>query len=204
MRAIAKQQTTPPAELPLSLPEAKDHLRITHALEDDDVTAAIEAATKTVEVLSGRQLIQAVWEIAVDRFPSGRRPQLIPLGRLVSVDQIDYDDTNGDPQTVSAGTIAADYKVRTRSEPGLIYPARGNSWPSAIIDPESVVYTATIGWADRSAVEPNALHAVKLLLGHFFENREAVAPLAMHELPIGARPLIETLIFDDFIDYRPK
>ena len=40
-----------------------------------------------------------------------------------------------------------------------------------------MTYTAGFG-AASSDVPPNVIHAVKLLVGHFYENREATAAIA--------------------------
>lgn len=57
--------TVPPAGEPLTLPEAKLHLRVD--LDDDDalITALIAAAREQVEFLTGQRLMTQTWALAL-------------------------------------------------------------------------------------------------------------------------------------------
>ena len=52
---------TPPAEEPVSLAEAKLHLRVDIADDDALITALISAARQAAETITGRQIVTARW-----------------------------------------------------------------------------------------------------------------------------------------------
>ena len=66
------QLVTPPAEEPVSLAEAKLHLRVDFPNEDALITALIAAARQAAETLTGRQLVTARWKLVLDSFPGPR------------------------------------------------------------------------------------------------------------------------------------
>lgn len=59
---------TPPASEPVSLVEAKNHLRIEHGLDDLYISALITAARTYVEEICWRGLLQQTLELVVDGF----------------------------------------------------------------------------------------------------------------------------------------
>lgn len=60
---------TPPTVEPLSLDEAKKHLRIDYPDEDDNITDAIVTARERIELETGLQLLTATWELWLPGFP---------------------------------------------------------------------------------------------------------------------------------------
>jgi hypothetical protein len=73
-----------------------------------------------------------------------------------------------------------------------VYLRYGQSWPSTTLRPyNGVCITFTCGYGDASAVPENLIEAMMLLIGHYYENREAVItgqPAA--ELPLGVERLL--------------
>lgn len=187
----------------LTLQQAKDHLRVTHDAEDDEIAAALTDAQKFVERHCRRNLVLATFYFYRDRFPPGRCPQLLPLGQLGDVTEITYIDPGGDTQTINEAAVDSGYKVSLSMEPGSIQPAYGSTWPPHRIDMESVRYKFTAGAASAAEADAIAVRAVKLMLGHFYENREEVTDMPLHKAPVAARHMIESLIYDDFVSYDP-
>jgi uncharacterized phiE125 gp8 family phage protein len=95
---------------------------------------------------------------------------LVPRPPLISVSSITYVDGNGTTQTLSA----AAYKVDTDSEPGRITPAYGYCWPTTRAEINAIAITYVAGYATRAAVPASIKQAMLLLIGHWYENREAV------------------------------
>jgi len=59
---------TPPAVTPVTLAEAKAHLKVTDTSEDAEIILWIEAATCIAEVFLNRQLVTQTWALFLDRF----------------------------------------------------------------------------------------------------------------------------------------
>lgn len=173
-----------PSTEPVSLAEAKLHLRVDHTSEDTLITALIRAARIYVEEWMRRALITQEWNAYLDCFPRCNYIQL-PMPRLRSATSLSYTDTagvttiwtaSGDPSSldlVSGATVMA--HVDTGLEPGRIVLAYGQSWPTATLrtsSPIAIHYTA--GYGAASDVPENIKHAILLMIAHLYQNREAV------------------------------
>lgn len=175
---------TGPASEPITLANAKDHLRVCDDSDDDLITAYIVAAREYVETVTGRKLITQTWEQRLECFP--HHPQaiafdLFPVRTIVSVQ---YTDSAGDQQTVDA----ADYLLRVGRLPQVIEPVYNGSWPS---DARDVVIRVTVGDAAAPAA---AQHAIRLLVGHWYENREeVVVGQTPSRVPTAARALLQSI-----------
>ncbi len=95
-------------------------------------------------------------------------------------------DSADNPTTVPAG----DYFVDTNREPGRIVLRTGKTWPAVGRVAGGVHIDFIAGYGNASAV-PHALRrGILLLVGHLYENREAVALQAdAVELPLGVAAL---------------
>lgn len=165
---------TPPVLEPLTLVEAKDHLRVDGTTEDSVIEPLIEAVRQHIEGRDGwlgRVLLTQTWEWRLDRFPSGADAALrVPLPPLQSVTSIQYTDTAGAVQTWSA-TL---YTVDTKSEPARIVPVFGEAYPStqAVIDAVTVTFVAGYG-VNPQDVPATIRSALLLLIGDLYKNRES-------------------------------
>src|SRR5690606_23947827 len=93
---VKARRTTDPASEPLTLEEAKAHLKVEVAADDAYITALITAARMTLEEWTGRAFIEQVWEARLDAFPCGDAPIVLPRPPLIAVSLISYIDPNGD------------------------------------------------------------------------------------------------------------
>ena len=107
---------------------------------------------------------------------------------MQSVTSISYTDIDGVTQTVSSG----DYLVDTDSEPGRIVLKTGKSWPSVQLKEIAGVRIRYVaGWTAAANVLPNITHAVRLLVGHWFENREqTMTGVNITDIPMGVDDLL--------------
>lgn len=161
---------TPPAKTPVSLDEAKDHLRIIGTAEDPYISALLGAATDAVEKMSGRQLQTATFELSVGGFPAGQI--LLPLPPLQSVEAISYTDPSGVEQSLT--TFEVDTANRT------VAPAFGEQWPATAAATNAVRVRFIAGYADGEV--PFSLRAaILLLVGGLYENREAFNAAKLHD-----------------------
>lgn len=170
---------TAPTLYPITMAEARAHLRLDSHDENDLVSSLIGAATEYLQNQMGRSFVTQTWKLYLDSFPSGDGEAIRPpRPPLLAVSSISYVDTNGDTQTWSS----AEYSVDTYTEPGRITCAYGYSWPSTrdIENAVCVTYTAGFGTSASTAAQSQAAvplsikAAVKLLISHWYENREPV------------------------------
>lgn len=174
---------TAPAELPVSLAEAKAHLRVTSANEDALITNLIKAATSHTEQLTGRAIVTQTWMKVLDNFPSDAIELKASLG---SVTEIKYVDPDGAEQTLDP----AHYQIDPYRLPGWVMPAYGYDWPEARATVNSVKVKFVCGFGNAASVPPDIKSALLLLIGHLYENREASTDRALTEVPFAYEALI--------------
>ncbi len=174
---------TPPTTEPVSRDEAKNHCRIDWSDEDDQVDAWISAAREYFEASLDRQLAEAQWALKLEGFwPYALE---LPYPPLVSVDEITYIDINAAEQTLSPSI----YQVVTSVTPGQVVLAYAKFWPVTRVQPESVTVTYTAGPSSASEL---VRHGIKLLVGHWYANREAVTMGSPMTVPLAVDSIIQT------------
>lgn len=186
-----------PAVEPLSWTEAAAHLRGVYEEERSYVEALITAVRINLEHRCNKAFIEQTLEITLDYWPSGwcgvAQPYIGPYSwgttyygsgielpratPLVSVEAFTYRDSTG----ASTAVDAANYVLDTDSMPGRLALASGYSWPSFTPYPTSPIrirYVAGHRGMTSSPYIPypdeDIKHAMRLLVGHFYTNREAV------------------------------
>lgn len=175
------QPITAPTVEPVSLAEAKFHMRIDHTTEDVYIQGLISAARQELENITRRAFISQTWDLYLDAFPAGDVMEL-PLPPLISVTSIKYYDTAG----VESTFASASYQLDTASAPARIALADGYSWPSTslrTINGVAIRFVAGYG-SLGSDVPPTLRQAVLLLTAHLYENREATSN-NIYLLPLG-------------------
>lgn len=187
--------TVEPAAEPISTAEAKAHVRYELTDEDTLIDSLIVAARKQVEMFTRRQLVTATYSWTLDEFPNSSGTLYVPAPPLISIGSFSYVDTDGATQTLAEST---GYLLDTKSEPGRLTPAYETTWPGTrtIMNAVTIVFDA--GYGDATTVPDTLKQAMLLLIGHWFENREAVTlerrlsevPLAVSSLLWGERVLV--------------
>lgn len=171
---------------PVSVVELKAHLRIDADDDTEDLLLAayIAAATQWCEEYNGRKFLDTTCVEVFDAFPTQFEPRNHPLS---SVTSIVYTDTDGDAQTLDA----ADYQVDTQSETPRIVVAYNGSWPDTRAVPNAVTLTYVAGYgADADDVPQIKRHAILMLAGSLYENRETTSPIQIHQVPYGVTALL--------------
>lgn len=184
---------TAPASEPLTLAQAKSHLRV-DALDtagDDDIERLIKAAREKVENDAGSiRLINTVLKLRFDRFPTvvldGETTLYLPVNPIQSIASLSYYSTTG---TLTAHT---NYISDLYSVYPCIIPTPQTSWPTHQDRPGAVVLQGTFGYgSSRTDVPAKLIYAMQLLIGHWYEHREAVTERQMHEVPQAYTALIQ-------------
>lgn len=183
---MALKRTVEPTTEPVSLDEAKSQCRVDTSDDDIFITGLIAAARDYVEKTARRAFITQTWRLSLDEWPCGDEIEL-PKPPLVSVSSIIYKDTVGAQTTLSSST----YIVDTDSEPGRVKLAYGESWPSDTLYPANPIQiTYVAGYGVAAAVPQWAKQAIKLLIGHWYENREETIAATIKNIPLGVDSLI--------------
>lgn len=153
---------------PITLAEAKAHLRVTVSSEDALITALITAARTTCEERLRRTLIDTDWQLTLDAFPCAL-PLRMP--RVIAVESVEYVDSAGAPQTLAG----SEYQVDGESEPGWIVPAYGKAWPATREQANAVTVTYSCGYGVAASDVPGPIKQwILLQIGALYANREAV------------------------------
>jgi uncharacterized phiE125 gp8 family phage protein len=179
---------TAPAVEPVTLAEAKAHLRLDTSAEDSYVSALITAARERVELFLRRALIEQVYEYAVDDFPGYDRAMDLPRPPLRSVEWIRYIDTAGVLQTLDPDIYMVD---ASSNEMGRIARAWSRSWPFTRYTINAVTVRFTAGYGEEPGNVPQAIrHAILIETANLYENREdAVVGQAVNMLSVSERLL---------------
>jgi uncharacterized phiE125 gp8 family phage protein len=184
----------PPDEEPISLDEAKLHLRVDGTEEDGLIAGLIVAARQGAEHLTGRALMPQTWELALDGFredgidcpPRHAYRITLPKAPLVDVTSIKYLDAAGEQQTLDLSAYAVD----DYSEPARVMPAYGTCWPEARCESNSVLIRYEAGYADADGVPQQIKQWMLLQIGAMYANRESMAAVAsIVEMPFADRLL---------------
>ncbi len=188
---MALSLETAPAKEPIEGPDAKAQLRVDIGDDDALITAYIKAARIIVEQKSLHALITQTWKYFLDAWPDAAFIE-IPLPPLQSVSSITYKLENGSVETLATSV----YLVDTDSTPGRVILKPNQQWPSDSLYPGNPIsFTFVCGFGDTGAnVDDRAIQAVKLLVGHFYEHREAfVDGRPLNDLPMGVDALLADL-----------
>jgi uncharacterized phiE125 gp8 family phage protein len=188
--ALRLTRTSDPANDPVSLADAKNHLRVDISDDDTLISALITAAREHVEEATRRALITQTWRLSLDQFPADDEIEL-PRPPLQSVSSIIYTDKDDTTSTLATSV----YEVDTDGQPGRVKLAYGEDWPSdTLAETNPVKITFVAGYGDNASDVPQRWQqAILLLVGHWYENREAIVTGGgiPKELPLAVQSLIQ-------------
>ncbi len=166
MTAYRIEESTAPATAVVTTAEAKAQMVVNHATDDTLIDFLVSAVTKEVQVLAGRQFVDATFKMYLDEFPSGDSIR-IPRSPLDSVTSVTYVDADGDTQTFSS----ASYDVDTKGKRGSIRLAEGAVWPTTKFTLNAVTIEFVAGYGAAAAVPDHHKQAVLVAVTDLYENR---------------------------------
>ena len=188
---------TPATSEPLGLAEAKAHIGVTIPDNDILISGYITAARQYAEGVTRRAFSAQTWDFTLDRFPVNAIR--LPIQPVTSVTSVQYVDTAGNTQTFTEGTSpdVAKYDVFTDGPRTTIVPKYNLVWPDTRVHPNVVTVRFVAGY---SAFPEDLKQALKLLVGHQYENREAVIIgfTVVADLPLGVQAFISPYMMRGF------
>ena len=190
-----------PTGEPVTLTEAREHLRIDDTNQDALIHGLITAARQTAETICRRAFVTQQWKAVFDRFPRAaasigsltwESPQWGIAPASLPVYQMPFEGRTGfeiflplpplisvdsivyiDPNGATVTMASTDYIVDDVSEPARITPAYGTSWAATRNQTNAVTVTFTCGYGSAEDV-PHAIKQWMLLqIAAMYENREA-------------------------------
>lgn len=170
---------------PVTLTEAKAQCRMENDSSDDTfITSLIAPARAYVEKVSTYGLVAGTRVFTFSGWGDFLEIYLRPITSLTSVAYVDAD---GDAQTYVPLAPLGAYPFR-------IFPAANDEFP-AIFDGSTITVTVAAGAVDSASQEYLiAKRAILILIGHWFEYREAaMAGIVSSEIAFCITSLLETL-----------
>jgi len=180
------QVITPASTYPVSLTEAKSHLKVDTTADDTYITSIIKAATQLSEEYTNRFFIDTVIDQTCSDFA---QLQTLFKSKVSAVAHVKYYDNDNSLQTLSA-TI---YDTQLQYEPSQIQLAENQSFPSITKRNDAVVARYTVGYGSASDVPEIIKQAILLTIGNFYQNRNSVViGRIATELPMNVKWLLDT------------
>lgn len=181
---MALFRTVEPAVEPVTLLEAKAHLRVSHASEDELISGLTRAARDEVEKATGVALIDQSWRLALDRWPRHAVAMLPrhPVKAVLSVTVFgaDGEATLLDPDTYTLDSLSRPARLHFEATPA----------PARIMNGIEIDFTAGFGEAGTDV--PDILkRAILALTNHWYEFRGV---FDANDQPVSYPPAYDRMI----------
>ncbi len=159
---MALFRTAGPETEPITLAEAKAHLRVDQDAEDAIIAALVTMAREVTEKRSGLLLGRQNWRLTADAIPA-TEPLSLPLHPVASVDAVTVYDDFGVARSLDPG----DYRLCTMHRPASI---AFETLPQAA-EMENGVEVDLAAGLDAEDIPAPLRQAMMLLIGQGYETR---------------------------------
>jgi len=165
---FATTVTTAPTAEPVTLSEAKDYTKVEVSDDDTLINDLITSARLYVENYTRRALITQTITMKIDwHFP--HVIELLPDLQSVTAASFTYVDSNGDTTQVPTAT----YTVDTTSDPGRVYLAYNQTWPTVRMQRQAISVVFVTGYGDNGSSVPEPIRtAIKMMVTYHYETRQ--------------------------------
>lgn len=175
--------TGPALGEPLTLAEARVHLRLDTSEEDSLVDSLIAAARAHCEAETGLALMTQSFRLLIDDWPEGPVIQ-IPKSPVQSIDSVTIYDAAGNPVTLALDGAVLDGRAR----PARLFLKDRPATDQAI---NGIEIDFTAGFGTAADIPPELRRAMLLHVALMYEFRGAVpAGMQPAAVPAGYRTLI--------------
>jgi len=186
------KEITAPTTEPISLATARLHLRLDTSgsppahPDDSLVTSLITAVRQNAEDYTGLKIANGTYEMRADSFKDFESN--LQTWPVTSITSVSYVDLNDETKTLTS----SDYVLDTYTRPARLKPSLTKIvFPAA----KEVTIRFVAGFTDGQSPNPYPMpkpleSAMLLMLGHLYDNREAVSLDQSYERPLGATYLM--------------
>jgi uncharacterized phiE125 gp8 family phage protein len=179
IQTLAPVRIVAPTEMPISLDDAKQHLRVDHSDDDTLIESLIAAATERLDGwtgILGRALVEQTWRVDIDR-PASAGLICFPLAPVMSIGSFDYDDAG------SSTVLPPDlYELKVDMRGAFVARAPSASWPS-LGSRASITFTA--GYGAAAAVPAPLKVAIKMMVADLYEFRQSAIQSTVNAVPVS-------------------
>ena len=164
---MSLQLTAPPVIEPVSLDEAKAHLKVDTTDEDALIARAIAGARARAEWHTGRAFVTQGWMLWLDCWPCTGAVE-IPLPPLQAVTSITVYATDGTPTVLDPST----YQVDIASSPGRVLLSGCSVAPMDLRTMNALAIAFTAGYGDDADDVPTQIReAILDYVADLYANR---------------------------------
>jgi uncharacterized phiE125 gp8 family phage protein len=176
---MPKILNTPPVAEPVSLAEAKAHLRVMHSDEDTFISTLISTARHVIEQRYDLALMAQGWSVFADKWPMQGvfNLPLHPVSSIIDIKIYGDDD-------VAATLDPAHYYLESASKPARLVLRNGRVFPPPARRVNGIEIKLTAGFSSVPTVIKQAL---LIILADLYASRGDVDA---GELPLAARELL--------------
>lgn len=172
---MAASAPTNPSE-PISLDQAKKHLRVVFDDENDYISSLITAARQMAEGALNRTLMQRALIATFDSMDTRfwlRKPPIISVESIMVTDRY-FADSELDADA---------YKLTPSADGMLIRPGNGSTWLTTVQGGGTLTVQYTAGYEPGTVPAP-IIQWMLLCIGTMYENRETMsAGVQIYDMP---------------------
>ena len=162
--------TSPPALEPVSVGEAKDHLRIDHSDEDALISSLILTSRLHIEAALSIALVNQTWTWKFDAWPNSGATVALPLRPVSAINSITVLDQDGAPTILDPG----DYELDGNEVPPRLIRLT-TQWLKPGKSHAGIEISLTAGFGATAGDVPQPVrHALLLLVAHWYEHRDPI------------------------------
>tara|TARA_R100000664_G_scaffold31914_1_gene46070 strand:+ start:1830 stop:2408 length:579 start_codon:yes stop_codon:yes gene_type:complete len=184
--ARAYSVTTQPTSYPVTTAEAKAHLKVDISDDDTLISNLIVSATQSAEDYTNRCFINTTLKMVADKWSEIDTLYKSPVA---SVTNIKYYDTANTQQTLASSV----YIVDNTSKPCRILLDEDQEYPDLADRKMGIEVNYVVGETEDGTDASNLIkQAILLMVGHWYQNREAVViGRIATEIPMAAKMILD-------------